>query len=527
MDTANLYLRQNVLAEPLFNRWYAWSYLIFPATAAMYVANSHLKMMQSFVAAPQVHAAAHKNPAMLGGPFINYDVGRAGEIKSLLEKTTREQQDMLGLARAIKTLEETLASEATGYSLEPLYRSVPEVLKGYVELVYDLNNNPSVRFIEGLLYRSPYYKLSSQSVALSLIAGDDRPFVLSTPRLDDPGLLHLALPFADPALDELFKMKHTPRPLGFIREALGVGDGDELFPSFFTEEAPRRPAAYDGPGMRVRYFGHACLLIEAGGVSILCDPVVSYECGGPARYTYADLPESIDYVLITHNHQDHCLFETLLQLRHKTKNVIVPRSNGGVTVDPSLRLALSNIGFKHVREVDEMESVPFEGGEIIGVPFLGEHADLNVRTKIAYLVRAGDRTVMMAADSNNIEPRLYELIRDQFGRVDMLFLGMECDGAPLSWVYGPLMTKPLTRKMDQTRRFDGSNCKKGMDIVERLNPREVYVYAMGQEPWLTYITSIKYTDASRPIVESNMLVEECRSKGIMAERVYCRKELFV
>ena len=52
-------------------------------------------------------------------------------------------------------------------------------------------------------------------------------------------------------------------------------------------------------------------------------------CHQGQRYTYADLPETIDYVLITHNHQDHCMFETLLQLRHRIKNIIVPKNNGG------------------------------------------------------------------------------------------------------------------------------------------------------------------------------------------------------
>jgi hypothetical protein len=30
MASPKLYLKQNVLVEPLFNQWYAWSYLISP-----------------------------------------------------------------------------------------------------------------------------------------------------------------------------------------------------------------------------------------------------------------------------------------------------------------------------------------------------------------------------------------------------------------------------------------------------------------------------------------------------------------
>lgn len=53
--------------------------------------------------------------------------------------------------------------------------------------------------------------------------------------------------------------------------------------------------------------------IESPGVSILVDPVVSYpHPSGPPRLSHADLPEVIDYVVLTHNHQDHFLVETML-----------------------------------------------------------------------------------------------------------------------------------------------------------------------------------------------------------------------
>ena len=35
---------------------------------------------------------------------------------------------------------------------------------------------------------------------------------------------------------------------------------------------------------------------------------------------------------------------------------------------------------------------------------------------------------MCAADSNNIEPKLYEHLRGLVEKIDVLFVGMECDG---------------------------------------------------------------------------------------------------
>lgn len=526
MNDAKFYLRQNVQVEPLFNQWYAWTHLIAPQTAAMNIANSHVKKMQSYVAAPKIHADAVKNPAMLGGPFIDYQGGRIEEIKALLEATIKGQAHMLRFAESVKVLDQILRDEAKGYSLAPLYEKVPENLKGYVELVYDLNNNPSIRFIEGLLYKSPFYCSSLQGLLLSLVYGDERPFALSTPRLPDAASLHLKLPFASEAVDELFKMKFSPQTFGYIKECLGLEAKDErLFSSFLTEEEPPEPWKYSGDGINIRYFGHACLLVETKGVNILVDPVISYTYDSEInRYRYPDLPNQIDYVLITHGHQDHILFETLLQLRHKIKRIVLPRSSGGRLEDPSLKLILQNVGFKNIIEIDNMETIEIEDGSITGIPFLGEHADLNVASKIAHFIRLKGKSFLFAADSNNVEPKLYEHVYQILGGVDVLFLGMECDGAPLSWLYGPLLTKPLERKMDQSRRLSGSDYEKGIKIVEQLGCKQVYVYAMGQEPWLNYIMSIKYTEASQPIVASNQLIEICRSRGIVAERLYAQKE---
>jgi L-ascorbate metabolism protein UlaG (beta-lactamase superfamily) len=436
---------------------------------------------------------------------------------------------LINLSRAIEQLDALLREKADGYSLESLYAEVPACLQGYVELVYDLNNHPSFRLIEPLLYKSPFYDSSLQSVMLSEISGDDRPFVLSTPRVDKGDSLNLQVPFASEQLDTLFRMKNEPSSLDAICDALNLGDGDiQRFRSFLTTEAPKPYAKYEGDGARWRYFGHACILLETRGVSVLLDPMLSYTYDTQiSRYTYSDLPEVIDYALITHNHQDHILFETLLQLRHRIRNIVVPRNGGGALQDPSLKLLLKQCGFKNVIEISEMEQVPFERGSITAIPFLGEHGDLNVMTKSAYLLRVDDHKLLFAADSCNISPKMYEHIQREIGDVDAFFVGMECDGAPVSWIYGPLLTQRLDRPKDQSRRLAGSNFERAMAMVEQFHCKEVYVYAMGQEPWLNYISSIKYTEKSNPIIQSNRLIQTCRERGITAERLFGEKEILL
>jgi L-ascorbate metabolism protein UlaG (beta-lactamase superfamily) len=495
----------------------------------MHFANAHVKMMKSFITAPDVHAAAVNNPAMRGGPFVDLPRDRVPDVKTLQDRTLKEQAVMLALADAIKKLNELLSNEARGQSLEPLYERVPDLLKGYVELTYDLNKNPSVRFIEGLLYGSKYYKKSSQTIDLSLVETDERPFVFSTPRLGGEGHLQINIPLEDAAIDHLFEMRATARPFGLIKEAFTLEEpGADQFRLFFTDEPPKASERYSGDQVRIRYFGHACILVETKGVSIMTDPCITYRYDSdPPRYTFADLPPRIDYVLITHAHQDHVLFETLLQLRHRIGQVIVPRSGAGDLEDPSLKLILKHIGFKNVAEIDDMETIEVEDGSVTGIPFLGEHGDLKIRSKAAHLIRLKGRSILCAADSANLDASMYQHVHEMVGDLDLLFLGMECDGAPVSWIYGPLFTMPLERKMDQSRRLCGSDYSRGIDIVKRFRCREVYVYAMGQEPWLGYVTSIKYTDESKPIVESNRLLEMCREIGIVAERLYGSKEIIV
>jgi len=523
------YLKPNVVAEPLVDGWYAWAHLIPPATLCRNVTERHLKIIDSYIESPETHESAVKDPRLLGGPFMDLKERRVEDVKRLRERTVRERAHLVTLSRAIEQLDALLRQKAAGFSLEPLYAEIPPPLRGYVELVYDLNNHPSFRLIEPLLYKSQFYNCSLQSLALSEISGDDRPFVLSTPRLEESDGVRLHIPFASERLDSLFRMKHEASSEDAIFETLGLeGQDRDRFRSFLTTEEPRPYSRYDGEGARWRYFGHACILLETRNVSVLLDPVLSYTYESDvSRYTYEDLPDVIDYVLITHNHQDHILFETLLQLRHRIRHIVVPRNGAGALQDPSLKLLLQQCGFKNVIEISEMGEIPFEDGSITALPFLGEHGDLNVLTKAAYLLKMGKHKLLFAADSCNISPEIYQHVHRDVGDVDALFVGMECDGAPVSWIYGPLLTQRLERQKDHSRRLAGSNYERALGMVEQFRCKEVYVYAMGQEPWLNYVMSIKYTEASNPIMHSNRLIETCRSRGMTAERLFGEKEILL
>lgn len=107
---------------------------------------------------------------------------------------------------------------------------------------------------------------------------------------------------------------------------------------------------------------------------------------------------SIDYVLITHNHQDHILFGTLLWLQHKIKNIIVPVTHRGLLEGPDLKVMFNNIGFYNVIAIKEMETFRSGDTSIAGLPFTGEHSDLD-SSKSCYLVQVGEFKLLFLADS--------------------------------------------------------------------------------------------------------------------------------
>ncbi|MBC7541745.1 MAG: MBL fold metallo-hydrolase, partial [Candidatus Sericytochromatia bacterium] len=419
--------------------------------------------------------------------------------------------------------------EVQGGTMESHYADVPAPLRGFVELTFDMNHHAGFRLLEGLLYRSPYYSTAGQALSISLQGERPRPFILATPRLDGPDRLIAPLPFASPGIDVVGQAFHRPVALAALRTALGVPAADTaLLRSFLTETPPVPTAPFTGPGMRVRFFGHACLLIETADVSILIDPMVPTGAseGAVHRFRFQDLPAHIDYVLITHAHADHCNLETLLPLRHRIGQVIVPKAQTGGLFDPSLKLMLTTLGFGSVRDLDEMEAVPVAGGQITALPFLGEHADLPISCKVGYGVQLLGKTVVVLADSRNLDVRLYEHLRAAIGEVDALFLGMG-DGAPGTWLYRPLLLRGIARRDDQVRRLTSMDDDRAAGVVTALQPRQVYVYAMGLEPWLVHVTGIEYEPGSPIMVEMDRFLDRCRADGRQAECLRGRRDLHI
>lgn len=524
MSDEQLYLRPNAIIEPLVDGFYAWLLTVAPVQAAMNLAFLQVPLLESYLQSPRVHAMATKNPEMRGGYFVGIEEERAHEVRALLDSIKKDRADMLRFAEAIAKAEDLVRQGATGFDLTPLYPKLPPELAGLVEIAYDTSNQPSLHFLEPLVYESSAWTEDRQSVQLSIEPGYERPFILSTPRLSSPDVLDLRIPFRHPGLEELFGARVRPTTLGRLREALELDDAQAgRLATLLTDRPGQAPDRHIEAGGRIRYFGHACLVLQTPEASIVTDPFISADTNATGRYTLADLPDHLDLVLITHGHQDHIVLETLLQLRGRVGTVVVPRSSRGNLCDPSLALYLRHLGLPVV-EVDDFDEVSFPGGKVTATPFLGEHADLDIRGKSTYWVEMAGKSIFIGADSSGIEPALYRYIRAHLGAADLAFLGMECDGAPLTWLYQALLTKPVTKKMSDSRKLSGSNAAQAGAIVTELGAREAYIYAMGEESWLGHVMATSYNPESVQLKQVEEFLTWCSGAGVKAGHLLEQQE---
>jgi hypothetical protein len=219
---------------------------------------------------------------------------------------------------------------------------------------------------------------------------------------------------------------------------------------------------------------------------------------------------------------DHTCIESLLQLRSRIKHAVLVPKNTGNLADPSIKLMLQTLGFK-VRELEEMDEVAVPNGRIVAIPFLGEHADLNIRSKSAWYIELEGKKIFAGADSASLDQVLYRRIHEQTGNLDMLFIGMECVGAPMSWLYGALFTKPVPRAINESRRFNGSDFALAKHLVDIFQPSYVGIYALGLEPWFRYFMGVDYQQDARQIVESDQLLAYCAERQITADRLAMRR----
>jgi N-acyl-phosphatidylethanolamine-hydrolysing phospholipase D len=190
--------------------------------------------------------------------------------------------------------------------------------------------------------------------------------------------------------------------------------------------------------MKITYIGHATLLIEMGGATLLTDPNFDAALGAfaigsrlkrvaPPGIALADLPR-LDGVLVTHAHVDHLSFDSLRALPQD-----VP-----VWAPPAIARWLVAKGFAQARPVESGATVPLADGVRL-------HAEAATHAAARYgfdkwrdeanmyLVESADESVFFAGDTalTDTTHRLADRVREAAGRpLDVALLPI---GHPPAW----------------------------------------------------------------------------------------------
>ena len=170
------------------------------------------------------------------------------------------------------------------------------------------------------------------------------------------------------------------------------------------ETPTHRPPALDGAAAAVTFIGHSTFLIQTAAGNVLTDPIYSRRAGplnvvGPRRVrrpavAFDDLP-SIDVVLLSHNHYDHCDVRTLRRLaRRFDPLVIAPLGNGRL-----VRAA----GVRKVEELDWWQPARSSPVPVTATPARHFSArspfDRNRALWSGFVLEAGGRRIYFAGDT--------------------------------------------------------------------------------------------------------------------------------
>ncbi|HMJ15569.1 MAG TPA: MBL fold metallo-hydrolase [Polyangiaceae bacterium] len=145
---------------------------------------------------------------------------------------------------------------------------------------------------------------------------------------------------------------------GFLRWQLAGRPGPRpanFAPPTLDNDGARLRAEREQPS--VTWIGHATLLVQSNGVSVLTDPIFSERISGfvrrlaPPGITVERLPP-LDLVVISHNHRDHLDEPSVLALGKQTQ----------FAVPLGLAAWFKNRGFERVLELDWWQTEEFAPG---------------------------------------------------------------------------------------------------------------------------------------------------------------------
>ncbi|HEX4049713.1 MAG TPA: MBL fold metallo-hydrolase [Steroidobacteraceae bacterium] len=182
-------------------------------------------------------------------------------------------------------------------------------------------------------------------------------------------------------------------------------------------------------GLRATVIGHASLLIQAGGLNVLTDPIWSKRASplpfvGPRRVAMPgivfDALPRIDAVLISHNHYDHMDVATLRRL-HQAHAPLMVTTLGNDTI---LRRAIPGV---RVLARDWWDSVDIgKGGTVTIVPAYHWSArsgrDRRMALWCGFMLCTAGGCAHFAGDTGYGDGHIFREVRRRIGRPDLALI---------------------------------------------------------------------------------------------------------
>lgn len=198
-----------------------------------------------------------------------------------------------------------------------------------------------------------------------------------------------------------------------LQEDLGSLLGDMLgyIQAKKTQPAIPLPAVFGLGGQfksdedYLTWYGHSALRLESGGQTVLLDPMLG-EWVAPVpflgyRFPYEDFRPledlgEIDLIVFSHDHYDHLDYDTLMQVKDRTKAYLVPIGVGE-------HLRAWGIAADKITEIDWWQTAEFGGIEYTAVParhFSGRSPGTRNRTLwCGYAIETNNHRILFGGDS--------------------------------------------------------------------------------------------------------------------------------
>jgi L-ascorbate metabolism protein UlaG (beta-lactamase superfamily) len=221
------------------------------------------------------------------------------------------------------------------------------------------------------------------------------------------------------------------------------------------------------------WFGHSSYLIKIGKVHVLVDPVFSGNAApfrmfakafpGTDSYDADKLPDTIDVLLLTHDHYDHLDYKTILKLKSRVKHFYTSLGVGS-------HLEAWGIEEARITELDWWEETAIgEWGRLTATParhFSGRSTKRNKTLWSSFVLKTEGHSFFLGGDSGYGEH--FKEIGDRFGPFDIGFV--ECGQYGKYWPHIHMFPEQVVQAAQELK-------------VKKLLPVHWAKFSLALHPW--------------------------------------------